>query len=406
MDTATQRLLKAVQDLSQSKSLDAVMEIVRHAARDIGGADGATFVLRDNGRCYYAEEDAIAPLWKGKRFPMSACISGWVMLNKRTTVIEDIYKDPRIPADAYRPTFVKSLAMVPIRTGDPIGAIGNYWARQYAPPPETVRLLEALANFTSIAIENAELYTGLERRVAERTAELAEANRELEAFSYSVSHDLRTPLRHMEGFAELLAGKLAGGDDKDAIRYMEKIAGAAKSMGKLIEDLLSFSRMGRAELSRVRVDLSSLAAQVREELSEAEKGREIEWKVSALPEAEGDQEMLRLVLVNLVSNALKFTRRREKAVIEIGTDGERGGRAVVFVRDNGAGFDMRYKDKLFGVFQRLHLQEDFEGTGIGLANVRRIILRHGGEVWAESEPGKGAAFYFTLAVPAKAEAVA
>ncbi|MDD2804894.1 MAG: ATP-binding protein [Elusimicrobiales bacterium] len=402
MDSGTERLLTAVQDLSRARTLDAVMEIVRHAARDISGADGATFVLRDGDKCFYAEEDAIAPLWKGKRFPMSACISGWVMLNRKAAVIEDIYADPRIPADAYRPTFVKSLAMVPIRTQDPIGAIGNYWATKRMPPPETVRLLEALANFTSIAIENADLYASLERRVQERTRDLAEANHELEAFSYSVSHDLRTPLRHMDGFLGLLKKALGPGPGAEAARLLGKVEDSVKRMDLLIADLLAFSRMGRAEMRSCRVDLAGLLSQVKEELSEDIRGRSVAWNMGELPEVEGDPDLLRQVLANLVGNAVKFTRKQPQAAIEVGAAPVKDGRAVIYVRDNGAGFDMAYAERLFGLFQRLHLQEDYEGTGIGLANVRRIIKRHGGEVWADSAPGKGATFYFTLALPAKA----
>src|SRR5687768_16107845 len=173
------RLLDAVQALSRARSLETVMAVVRSAARELVGADGATFVLRDGDRCHYADEDAIAPLWKGQRFPMSACISGWVMLHAEPAVIEDIYADPRIPADAYRPTFVQSLAMVPIRVADPLGAIGTYWARRHRPDAEELSLLASLANSTSVAIESIYLQQELERRVEERTAELAAAHREL-----------------------------------------------------------------------------------------------------------------------------------------------------------------------------------------------------------------------------------
>ncbi len=162
---AMEKLVKVVQDLSKAHTVETVTEIVRHAARDLTGADGATFVLRDGDQCFYAEENAISPLWKGKRFPMSACISGWVMLNAEPVIIEDIYKDPRIPIDAYRPTFVKSLAMVPIRRSAPIGAIGNYWATQRMPSREELMILQALADTTSVAIENAQLYTELEMNI-------------------------------------------------------------------------------------------------------------------------------------------------------------------------------------------------------------------------------------------------
>lgn len=169
---AMEQLVEVVQLLSLARDLPAVMEIVRHAARKLTGADGATFVLRDNGKCFYAEEDAISPLWKGQRFPMSACISGWTMLNRQPAVIEDIYADPRIPADAYRPTFVRSLAMVPIRTIDPVGAIGNYWATQHLPSPEQVKVLQALADITAVTMENVRVYEELEQRVQQRTSEL------------------------------------------------------------------------------------------------------------------------------------------------------------------------------------------------------------------------------------------
>ncbi len=167
-----EQLVEVIQQLSLARDLPAVMDIVRHAARKLTGADGATFVLRDDGKCFYAEEDAISPLWKGQRFPMSACISGWVMLNKQPAVIEDIYADPRIPADAYRPTFVHSLAMVPIRTIDPVGAIGNYWASRHQPTPEQVKVLQALADTTAVAMENVRVYEELEQRVRHRTSEL------------------------------------------------------------------------------------------------------------------------------------------------------------------------------------------------------------------------------------------
>lgn len=173
---AMEQLVAVVQELSLAHDLASVMDIVRRAARDLTGADGATFVLRDGDQCYYAEENAVSPLWKGKRFPMSLCISGWAMLNRQSTVIEDIFADPRIPVEAYRPTFVRSLAMVPIRTRDPVGAIGNYWATPYRPTTEQVRILQALADVTAVAMENVRVYEELELRVRQRTAELVAAN--------------------------------------------------------------------------------------------------------------------------------------------------------------------------------------------------------------------------------------
>ncbi|MDY7226107.1 PAS domain-containing sensor histidine kinase [Hyalangium rubrum] len=240
----------------------------------------------------------------------------------------------------------------------------------------------------------------LEQRVQQRTAELVESNKELESFSYSVSHDLRAPLRHIIGFAELLEKRSGSSLDATSQRYMKTITEAARQGGKLVDDLLAFSRMGRAELKKGRVSLSELVVEVRRELGPEAEGRKIDWRVGALPEVQADPALLRLALKNLLSNALKYTRPRPEVVIEIGAR-EEAGEAHVWVRDNGVGFEMQYVNKLFGVFQRLHTAEEFEGTGIGLANVRRIISRHGGRTWAEGQLGQGATFHFTLPITAK-----
>ena len=232
---------------------------------------------------------------------------------------------------------------------------------------------------------------------------LVAANKELEAFSYSVSHDLRAPLRHVSGFVQLLQNNAKGKLDATGMRYVEVIAGAAKRMGELIDDLLSFSRMGRAQMHLETVPLGPLVEECRKELEPETQGRKIEWAIGALPEVKADRPLLRQVLANLLGNAVKYSGKREEARIEVAAKTE-GGETVVSVKDNGAGFDMKYADKLFGVFQRLHGENEFEGTGIGLANVRRIVVRHGGRTWAEGEVGKGAAFYFSLpAAPAEAE---
>ena len=236
----------------------------------------------------------------------------------------------------------------------------------------------------------------LEERVAERTAQLEAANKELEAFSYSVSHDLRAPLRHIDGFVGLLIKSDGDTVSERGRGYLRTISDSAKQMGQLIDDLLVFARMGRTELRLGRVDLTNLLEEVLHSLRPEYQGRHIVWRKEPLPAVHADRAMLRQVLVNLIANAVKYSRPRDPAIIEIGSHKEASGHAVVFVRDNGVGFEMQYADKLFGVFQRLHRAEEFEGTGIGLANVRRIILRHGGRVWAESRPGAGAAFYFSL----------
>jgi signal transduction histidine kinase len=236
----------------------------------------------------------------------------------------------------------------------------------------------------------------LERRVLERTSDLATANKELEAFSYSVSHDLRAPLRHVLGFATLLKQRAESALDEQNRRYLNTIAESAQRMARLIDDLLAFSRTSRTNLEKRRVSLAALVQEARTDAMTAASGRDVVWKVHEnLPEVWVDPALIRLVLVNLLSNALKYSNTRPQSEIEIGSTTE-GNELVVYVKDNGVGFDMQYAHKLFGVFQRLHQQDEFEGTGIGLANVQRIIHRHRGRVWAESAIGQGATFYFSL----------
>lgn len=229
----------------------------------------------------------------------------------------------------------------------------------------------------------------------ERIAQLDAANKELESFSYSVSHDLRAPLRHIDGFARILKEEYAAGLSQDGIRYLDRVVEAANHMGRLVDDLINLARIGRREISKQRVRLDDIVRQAIAELPPETRERNIEWLIEPLAHADCDPGLLKIVFSNLLANCAKFTRTRENAVIEVGECESRGAPAY-FVRDNGVGFDPQYADKLFGVFQRLHRQEDFEGTGIGLATVQRIIRRHGGEIWAESEPDHGATFFFTL----------
>ncbi len=236
----------------------------------------------------------------------------------------------------------------------------------------------------------------LSLELAKRSTELESINKELEAFAYSVSHDLRAPLRHVAGFAELLQKNASSLLDEKSRRYMTTILESAKRMGALIDDLLAFSRIGRTETRETAVSLGDLVKEVLAEMQLETGGRSIAWRVGELPDLHGDRSMLKLALVNLISNAVKFTRTRPQAEIEIGCTEKKKDGVVVFVKDNGVGFDMKYANKLFGVFQRLHPAEAFEGTGIGLATVQRIIHRHGGRVWAEGLVDGGATFFFSV----------
>jgi len=238
----------------------------------------------------------------------------------------------------------------------------------------------------------------LEQRVAERTAELAAANKELEAFAYSVAHDLRAPLRHVDGFSKLLAEHLGSAMDETARHYLHSIQASTSSMATMVNDLLNLSRLTRKELNWQVTGLGPLVEEVVKELKTEIQSREIEWQIASLPFVECDPALIKQVFVNLLSNAVKFTRACPHAVIQVNQTMV-GSRFATVVRDNGVGFSMKHADKLFGVFQRLHRQEDFEGTGVGLATVQRIIHKHGGQIWAEAELNVGASFYFTLGTP-------
>jgi PAS domain S-box-containing protein len=235
----------------------------------------------------------------------------------------------------------------------------------------------------------------LEQRVRQRTAELAQALKELEAFSYSVSHDLRAPLRAIDGFSQALVGHGADRLDEQGRHYLDRIRAGARRMSELIDDLLLLARVSRSDLRRAPLDVGQLAASTAAELRRRDPGRDVELRIAEGMNATGDRRLLTIALENLIGNAWKFTSRLARARIEVGCEVQ-GGETVYFVRDDGAGFDMAYADKLFGAFQRLHEASEFEGTGIGLATAQRVIARHGGRIWAEGRPGQGATFFFTL----------
>jgi K+-sensing histidine kinase KdpD len=390
-----ERLVTAVQELSLARDMQSVMKIVRTVARELTGADGATFILRQEEQCFYADEDAIGPLWKDQRFPLTRCISGWVMLNKQPVIIEDIYKDDRIPHDAYKPTFVKSLAMVPIRTLNPIGAIGNYWAEKTMPGSTELKLLQALADITAVTLENIRMYSELEQRVQERTRQLELVNNELEAFSYTVSHDLRAPLRSMKLNLEQLKRKNETLLDEVGHTLISKVMRRSEEMTQLIDDLLTFFMLSKTDLEKQQISIPEMLSAICAEVQEQNPDRKIRFIVKDMPDVVADKTLLKQLWNNLVNNAVKYSKYKEEAVIEIGTE-KVDNKINYYIKDNGAGFNMKYYDRLFNVFQRLHSKEQFEGTGIGLAIVSRVVAKHNGRVWAESEIDKGSKFSFTL----------
>jgi PAS domain S-box-containing protein len=281
------------------------------------------------------------------------------------------------------------------RADGTVVAIASRWSLRRDEGGQPVAILET-NNDISQRKQREEEVRALNEELGRRTIQLEATNKELEAFAYSVSHDLRAPLRHMSGFTELLQRHASSRLDDKSQRYVTMILEAARRMGSLIDDLLAFSRIGRAEAHRTTFSLQQIVQEVLADVRPETEVRDIVWKIGTLPTWYGDRSMLRLAFTNLVSNAVKFTRLRPRAEIEIACAEQKHDRIVLFVRDNGVGFDMRYVNKLFGVFQRLHASEDFEGTGIGLATVQRIAHRHGGQAWAESVVDQGATFYLSL----------
>ena len=326
----------------------------------------------------------------GVRYPISLMGDIEALRRGEPQLISVDALQPGPHADALIASGVRWYLAVPmIAGGELIGAI-SFGGETHQFRPEQVSIAREVAAQLAIATMLKTHTTELEARVAERTSSLKALNQELESFSYSVSHDLRAPLRAVDGYARMLEEDYAGALDAEARRLLGVVRGNARRMGQLIDDLLAFSRLGRQAAASAPVDMTRLAREAAEELR---GGRTVE--LAALPQTKGDAALLKQVWLNFVGNALKYSSKKPDARVEIGGR-EEPRETVYWVRDNGAGFDMRYAEKLFGVFQRLHRAEEFEGTGIGLAIVQRVVTRHGGRVWAEGKPGEGACFYFSL----------
>ncbi|MEN2740105.1 HAMP domain-containing sensor histidine kinase [Microbacterium sp. X-17] len=397
-DTRPDVLTRTVALLSEATTLERVTEVVAESVREATGADGATFVLREDGFCFYADENAISPLWKGRRFPLTACVSGWAMMHRETVAIPDIYDDERVPVEAYRPTFVKSMSMVPIRTSEPIGALGAYWAEPHEPSTSELRMIEILANSAAVAVENLELRGAVVRRSEERDRAAARVG-ELETAMFSLVHDLRSPLGAITGFAELIVDAEQG-QPGATTRYAEAILHAGERMAGQIERMLGIYRITSGPFAPTAVDLSALARSVTDDLLIRQSERRIQVNVEDDLTAVADPILARLLLENLLDNAVKYTGHREEAVIEVARVEADASLGTFVVRDNGDGFDSADAGRLFRPLTRLHTDAEFPGTGLGLASVARIVELHGGRVRAEGRKSVGAEIFFSLPVAA------
>jgi two-component system CheB/CheR fusion protein len=389
-------LLGAVSDLSSARDLASVTRVVRVAARTLTGADGVTFVLKEQEHCFYADEDAISPLWKGRRFPLDTCISGWVMRHRTPAVIRDIYQDDRIPHDAYRPTFVKSLLMVPVRTEDPVAAIGAYWASERQATEDELRVLASLARAASLALVNVQLWSDLtsalareqQARVdAERAQQVAEqANQLKDQFLATVSHELRTPLNVMQGWLwQLDRGVPAPDRYKVAVSTLQRNTAI---QARLVEDLLDVSRAvsGRLSLDLQPVDVSWAVrgAVTSCEADAMKKGLAVTCAIqSPLPLVRADSERVGQIMRNLLSNAIKFTPAGGSIDVRV----EAGPTMVTLtVRDSGVGISADFLPFVFDRFRQAEADRTrrFGGLGIGLTIVQQLVALHGGTVSASS----------------------
>lgn len=385
-----ERLLRAVRDLAGCRDLAAIVEVVRHAARELVSADGATFVLRDDDMCYYVDEDAIEPLWRGQRFPLQACVSGWAMLHHEQVVIPDIYQDDRVPHDAYRPTFVRSLVMTPIRSAAPVGSIGTYWAEHREASQAELELLQALADSTAVAIENAMTLEGLEAQVAARTAEVSASNRDLAAFAHRAAHDLKEPLTTIAGHAELIGDLPQIALDETAARSLGVVQRQARRMADLIDGVLRYSSVATEAINLVLVDLNALVTEVLQDLSGLAERRGAEIVVGPLPTAWCSRELTERVIQNLIANAINYAAENGPRV-EIRGHAARG-EVTLCVSDNGPGVPIEERSRIFDMFTRGTADSSSGGSGIGLAFARRAMARQGGEISVGDAELGGATF--------------
>ncbi|MFI5337596.1 MAG: ATP-binding protein [Opitutales bacterium] len=384
-------LVQTIQDLTGASTVESIFEVVRHAARRLCQCDGATIALAEGDVCHFLDEDVLQPLWKGQRLPLGRTIDGWVMKQRKPVAIADVFADAHVPQELYRPTFIRSMAMVPIRSREPIGTIGIYWARPHQPTADEVDLLQALADITAFAHEGLHLQTGLELRLDERTQDIAAAESDLENVLRWIDLDLGTPLRQVE---DVLGRAPAGKAGLREQTLIEVMSNATRQVDARCAAIHAYLQLGRQRLHREPVDLTALVRSLWKDLA-AQDGFQVELRLATMPPVNADAAMLRQALTHLLGNARKFSSRQAPAVVEVNSRKDHD-ETVFAIRDNGIGFDMKNRHRPFVMFERFHPTDVLPGTGAGLAIAQRAIQRHGGRIWAEAKPNEGATFFFTL----------
>lgn len=388
-------LVKIFHDLSVAGSIEELSAISVSAVRTTSGSDGASIVFFRDNTCICLAENNGDPVWRDKIFCQDECFAGEAVHTQKVVIIEDTVNASSTRLAPYVNAGVRSMFVVPLVSSVCPGAIECYWSQPLSFDDQAIETLRSLAGMVTMAFENLQLKTALEKQVNERTHELEQANKSLEVFSYSVSHDLQAPLRGINGFLGCLIDEHSKDLSHDAKYLVNKTILSVRQMSELIDRLLEFSRTANQELITNVVSTKRVVEKICEDIRRYEKERDITFDIAELPDAQADPVLICQVWKNLISNAVKYTSNTRKAVIEIGFTDE-GSALTYFVKDNGRGFDMKYYDKLFRVFHRLHPQSEFPGTGVGLAIAAKIISRHGGRIYARSAPDTGATFYFML----------
>ena len=383
-------IVNTVVALSQASTIEDVADAVKRAARELVGADGATYVLSEDGLCYYAAEDSIGPLWEGQRFPQESCISGWCMLNRSQVSIPDIYADERIPHEFYRPTFVKSLVMTPVRKNDPVAAIGTYWAHNHCSTDEQGLILQALADITAVALENIGHRMRLESIVQKRTEELALSRDELKQLAYVVSHELQEPLRMLSSDIKLLSVRYQDRLGSDADKFISSAVDCSGRVERMLDALWMYARIEKAQ-EKVSVSAQSAFEKALTRLGAVVSNANATVTTTSLPVVKANPAQLEYIFQELIENAIKFGK--SKPSVHCSAQ-QKDGSLVFVVEDDGIGFDVLDGNLIFQMFKRL--DKNTPGTGMGLTICRRIIEAHGGNIWAQSRKGEGSTFCFTL----------